>query len=332
MADTKLSALSPISVPALADPIYGEQGGASGQYILDRVLGLISLNPGGRLTLTSGTPVTTADVTGAGTIYYTPYLHDRIRIYDGTRWKVYFFTERSLALSLTSGKNYDVFIYDNAGTLTLELSAAWTNDTTRADALTTQDGVTVKSGALTRLWLGTIRASGTNTTEDSGGGTTSQVGGKRFVSNAYNRVLRNITVIDTTDSWSYTTNTVRQTNAATGNKVEFVLCRADIIVNGRAVISPYLFNNASGSAAAYKSGIGVNSTTAFSGLVGAGFNANSASTGAVYSCINSSYVGYVGAGYGYLAWLEKGAPGTSSGQGDNGGDGQQAGLSAVIEA
>lgn len=149
---------------------------------------------GGRLTLTSGTPVTTSNVTAAGTLYYTPYLHDKIALYDGTRWRVYTFTEISLALTLTSGKNYDVFLYDNSGTLTLELSAAWTNDTTRADAITRQNGVWVKSGATTRRWLGTIRASGTNTTEDSDS--------KRYVWNYASRVPYVDFRADGTDSWT----------------------------------------------------------------------------------------------------------------------------------
>ncbi|MBI3273339.1 MAG: hypothetical protein HYZ53_30400, partial [Planctomycetes bacterium] len=136
----------------------------------------------GRLTLTSGTPVTTADVTAAGTLFFTPYKGNRVALHDGSAWSVSTFTERSLSLTLTSGKNYDVFLFDNAGTLTLELSAAWTNDTTRADALAVQDGVYVKSGATTRRYLGTLRASAANQTEDSKT--------KRFVWNYYNRTHR----------------------------------------------------------------------------------------------------------------------------------------------
>ena len=104
-----------------------------------------------RLTLTSATPVTPADVTGATTIYCTPYKGNQIALYDGSSsWNTRTSAEFSLALgTLTSGKPYDVFCYDNAGTPTLEF-LAWTNDTTRATALVYQDGVLVKSGATTR--------------------------------------------------------------------------------------------------------------------------------------------------------------------------------------
>src|SRR5262245_45446838 len=136
----------------------------------------------GRLTLTSGAAVTTSDVTGAGTLYFTPFGGSRVALYDGARWRLHSFSERSLGLTLTSGKNYDVFLYDNAGTLTLELSSAWTNDTTRATALATQNGICVKSGAPTRRYLGTLRASGSNVTEDSLS--------KRFLWNYGHRCLR----------------------------------------------------------------------------------------------------------------------------------------------
>lgn len=41
----------------------------------------------GRLTLTSGTPVTTSDVTAATTIYFTPYKGNRIALCGGTNFE-----------------------------------------------------------------------------------------------------------------------------------------------------------------------------------------------------------------------------------------------------
>lgn len=298
MADTKLSALSELSVPALEDLLYlvDDPSGtpASQKISATRMLALAGFDPGGRLTLTTGVPVTTSDVTGAGTLYYTPYKHNLIRIYDGTRWRLYTFTERSLALTLTSGKNYDVFIYDNSGTLTLELSAAWTNDTTRADALTTQDGVAVKNGATTRLWLGTIRASGTDTTEDSYGGA-HQAGGKRYVWNAYNRVRRGLGVKDTTDSWTYNTNTFRASNNSANNKVEFVV---GAVVD--SVLATVMINAVNNSSLTPSCGIGVDSTSTNSGRVYAA---------SVNGLGFSLYFGYPGLGYHALTQLEIGAAG-----------------------
>lgn len=185
------------------------------------LLGLSGIQPGGRLTLESGVPVSTSDQTAKGTLYYTPYVHDYIRLYNGTRPTLYTFTERSLSLTLTSGKNYDVFLYDNSGTLTLELSAAWTNDTTRADALAWQAGVGyVKSGTATRLWLGTIRASASNKTELVFGG--ADTAARCFMWNAYNRVKVPLRWWDTTDSWTYSTATWRQKRASGNNQAGIV--------------------------------------------------------------------------------------------------------------
>lgn len=75
----------------------------------------------GRLTLTTVTPVTTSDVMAATTVYFTPYLGDLLALYDGSNgWKTYNFTEISVAVPSTLFKLFDVFVYDNSGTPTLE--------------------------------------------------------------------------------------------------------------------------------------------------------------------------------------------------------------------
>jgi len=137
---------------------------------------------GHRLTLTTATPITTSDITGASTLYLTPYKSTKIPLYNGTIWQQFATSEISIVLTITNNSNYDVFAFNNSGVVTLELSSAWVNDTTRNDLLTRQDGVLVKLSNNTRRYLGTIRASGTNTTEDSGV--------KRFVWNHYNQAFK----------------------------------------------------------------------------------------------------------------------------------------------
>jgi len=257
--------------------------------------------PGGRLTLTTATAITTSDVTAAGTLYYTPYIHNIIGLYDGTSvWNYHTFTERSLSLTLTSGKNYDVFLYNNSGTLTLELSAAWTNDTTRADALTTQDGVTVKSGATTRRWLGTIRASGANTTEDSKA--------KRFVWNAYNRVARPILYQEATNSWTYNSATVRAWNNNTTPMIEIVVGNYEP-VTVLAIIQVY---NAAFQQVVI--GVGVSSTTTNSAKVFGG-NPDNGKYGQAQGYLEE----YLAPGYSYLQALEANqAAGNTTFYGDGG--------------
>ncbi len=57
--------------------------------------------PGGRLTLTAGTPVTTSDVTAATTLYYTSYMHGYIPLYYGGTWYNYAIGSPSLKLTDT---------------------------------------------------------------------------------------------------------------------------------------------------------------------------------------------------------------------------------------
>ncbi len=204
MADAKLSALATQSAPVLADVAYTvDQTFTSLQVPWNRSLGLLTFPVSGRLTTETAVPVSSSDRTAQGTIFYTPYVGQLVALYDGTRWKMYSTPEISLGLTATSGKNYDVFLFDSSGTVTLELSAAWTDDVTRADALALQNGVTVKSGAATRRWIGTIRASGANVTEDSKK--------NRLVWNAYNQVLRPSLVVDT-NSHTYNSATFHSWN------------------------------------------------------------------------------------------------------------------------
>jgi len=83
----------------------------------------------GRLTLTSGTPVTTSDVTGATTLYYTPYVGNGIALFDGTStWTVRTFSELSLSLSgFTANTNYDIFAYWTGSAVALEAESWGTN-------------------------------------------------------------------------------------------------------------------------------------------------------------------------------------------------------------
>lgn len=220
MADSKVINLTATTAPLTTDLLYGVIDPAGTP--LDRKLAIIDLlhtligpqPPCARLTTESGVPVSTSDRTAQGTIYWTPYNSSRVWLYTGSKWTPYVLTEISLALTVTSGKNYDVFVYDNSGTLTLELSAAWTNDTTRADALALQNGMYVKSGATTRLHIGTIRASGANVIADSKA--------NRYLWNRFNKVTRALVRIQATNH-TYTVATYRYWNNDTANKFEFVI-------------------------------------------------------------------------------------------------------------
>ena len=303
MADSKISDLTDISLPDLADLLEMVDvsdttmaaTGTNRKATLARLLG--TLFPAiceGRLTLESGVGFSTSDQTAKSTLYFTPINGNRVSLYDGTRWQLYVFTERSLALSgLTSGKNYDVFLYDNAGTLTLELSAAWTNDSTRADALTTQDGISVKSGSTTRRYLGTIRTTGTTTTEDSVA--------NRLVWNKYNQQERRANK-SSTSSHTYNSATVRSWNNDATVRCAFVVgdaCTVHLNVRGQM--------NAATSGGTPRSGIGLDSTTAYlstEGVTAAILLANNDTAATMTARFGVAALETVAAGYHFAQALE----------------------------
>ena len=273
----------------------------------------------GRITLTSGTPVTSSDVTGATSVYFTNYLGSRIALFDGSQWNLLTFSELTLALGADAANtNNDLFAWNNAGAVALE-RVAWTNATTRATALVSQDGVLVKSGDTTRRYLGTYRTT-------SAAGQTEDSAAKRFVWNYYHRAKRALRVSDATDTWTYTTATFRQANASTANQVAVVVGVAEALLSLHA---GHVGSNSAG-VSIIATGIGEDSATAaaagclihFTGAP-AGANVNMAAV------LDRHPV----AGYHFYPWLEySAAGGTTTWQGDGGAPGNILnGLSGSID-
>lgn len=286
-------------------------GGGGGSFTGD----IMPMQCDGRLTLESGVAISTSDQTAKTTVYFTPYLGDKVALYDGANWDGYSFTERSLSLSgLTANLPHDIFLYDSAGTLTLE-AVAWTNTTTRATGLTTVAGVYVKSGTNTKRYLGTIcTTASTGQCEDSED--------FRGVWNCYHRVPRKLKKTDTTNSWTYGTASWRSWNNSTANRVEVV-----IGLNEEPVY--LLFAGLAGSSAAASSvGIALDSTSTNSADVTPFINALS---GAALNG-TSVYNAQVGIGYHYLQLVEYAAGGTVSFYGDAGVAYTQVGASGHVYA
>jgi hypothetical protein len=273
----------------------------------------------GRLTLTTAVPVTTADVTGASavTIYFTPFKGNQISLFDGTAtWNTRALTEISIAVPSTTNTMYDVFVYDNAGTPTLELTA-WTNDTTRATGLVLQNGVYVKSGVTTRRYLGSFRTTAVSgQTEDSFA--------KRWLWNYYNRVVRPMSRVDTTNTWNYSTTSFQQANAAAANQLDMVIGVAEDAVT--ATVNGLAFNATNSNNVSV--GVGVNSTTVNSAQTRVSSTIPAGGAGAA---VIANYTGIIAAGRNFLAWLEYGGgAGTTTWLGDNGGAIFQTGITGQL--
>ena len=251
-----------------------------------------------RLTLSTGVPVTTADVTAAEIVYLCPFKGNHIALYDGTKWVMRTSAEISIDVPDVTGV-HDVFCYDNSGTPTLEV-LVWTNDTTRATGLVYQDGVPVKSGDATRRYLGTFYST------TAGNGQTEDSIANRYLWNYYNRVKRAGRVLGS-GTWNYTTATIRQANASSANQVNFIWG-----VNEDVISAQLLVTSTNGSAVNTTAGIGIDTTTAFSGVFG-----QTSTAGDVIH--NSSYQSTVAAGRHYLSWNEySSAAGTTTWYGASG--------------
>ena len=276
----------------------------------------------GRLTLTSNTPVTTSDVTAATTLFFTPFRGSRVALYSGTAWNTRTFSQLSIAVPATANTMYDVWAFDNAGTVSLELTA-WSNDTTRATALAMQDGVYVRSSAATRRYLGSFRTTAVSgQTEDSSA--------NRFVWNYHHRVPRVLRPpMETADSWVYTVSTWRQANANTANQLNFIIGVSEDMVTAQVMAA------ASSTQASTVLGVSLGLDTTSSpaaGNINPVVRSQVASSSAFLQC-HALWSGYPGVGRHYLAWLEfSGATGTTTWLGDGGGTAFFAGMQGSMHA
>jgi hypothetical protein len=288
-----------LTAPANARAIYIGLSPTTVSVAAVPVPAALSTRCEGRLTLTTAVPVTTADVLAATTIFWTPFRGNHCAVYNGTTWIERTFTELSIVVPATTATLYDVFVFDNSGTLALELTA-WTNDTTRATALVLQDGVLVKTGALTRRYLGTFRTTGVSgQTEDSIA--------KRYLWNYYNRTRRHLRRYETTASWTYgagnSVNGTRQANANVANQVEVVVGVAESLVE--ISVMAWASNTVVSAMSTYASiAIGIDSTTVGDVTFSSGVNTAYAYVATVPSPMVVTARLMPTVGRHFFAWLE----------------------------
>lgn len=181
---------------------------------------------GFRLTLTTAVPVTSSDVTGATTVYFTPYNGNYIALWNvsSALWEILQSDEVSVAVPNTAATVYDVFAYDSSGTLTLE-TVAWSTATARATALVYHQGVYCKTGSLNKRYVGTFSTHPTAT------GTVDDSASIRYLWNYNSRVRKKLVRLPSTASWAYNSNTVRQAAGNTANQVRFVTGVSEDIID-----------------------------------------------------------------------------------------------------
>jgi hypothetical protein len=286
--------------------------------------------PQGRLTLTSGVAVTTADVAGATSIYFTPTGGAALPIWNGSSFTPTAFTELTLALDATSGhtgyhqagKVFDLFGVNDSGTIRLGTGPAWSSSTARGTGAGTTELDFSKSGIPTNKNSMTLRfgsASGNTITVAANQGTylgsfyvpsgsdgqTSDTKRQRLLYNAYNQALRQLRVAESSQSWTYSTATWRQTNANLLNRIEIVdgLGTVTADVKQGAFVA-----NSTSTSTQVRSGIGLDSTSALS-TDGMATTGNVINTGLT---MYSFFSGPVGLGIHTIVWLEFGNGGADT--------------------
>lgn len=243
--------------------------------------------PQGRLTLTSGTSVPTTDVASATTVYYTPAVGRYVPLWNGNSLVM---TDTGGELSqattdttkspaaVTTNSNYDVFVWNDSGTMRATRGPPWTSDTARGTGagtteldFTTAPGVPLNKNAITNgpaagrgTYVGTFRSDGSSQANLTFG-TAALGGGAALLNvwNAYNQVLMRAYVSDSTSTWTYAANTVRALNASNGNRVNFVSGLAQHAISANLSVH-VVFAAAAG--AFYAPGIGLDSITAYNFL------------------------------------------------------------------
>jgi hypothetical protein len=242
----------------------------------------VPFNPGGRLTISTGVPVITSTVSGASTVYYTPYLHQFVPIYDGTKF-VQTDTGGELSQNTTdttkspaavaASKNYDTFVWNDSGTKRCTRGPAWTSDTARGTGAGTTElvrvnGVLLNANSITNgpaaqrgTYVGTIRSNASSLIDwIFGANGNPPTAGFFGVWNMYNRVSVGSLLGDTTTSWTYATATWRSANNTNNARFSYVSGLAEDLFE--TAYSAMIFN-----------------TSAINGSVGIGYDVTNSPSG-----------------------------------------------------
>ena len=303
------------------------------------VAAAVSPSPQGRLTVTTGTPIAD-NASGSGNVFYTPYTGSKVPLNLNGNGVFVPTTFSELTCDITSqtvSKMYDLFAWSDDGTIRLVVGPAWSSNTARPSGTGTSELERVH-GFLVNKYSITVGYGATSDTMPAQEGT--YVGScyvstgpvvidgpaSRHLWNMYNRTARNLQVNDSTDSWAYSTATIRQANAAAGNQVSVARGLDEDMVDVSLHVSA-ITTSAAGESAA---GIGLDSTTAFSGDC---FMSPMELAVTNQRQLTARYNERPGVGYHYLTWLEKGqGSNTQTWYGDNGGTDTLGGLTGYTFA
>lgn len=285
-----------------------------------------AVDPGGRLTLASGTPISITEITNASAVLYVPHTHAKVPLYDGTAWTLHTVaTELSQALSdatkspaaAVADKEYDMFVWVDAGTLRVTRGPAWSLSTVRGTGAGTTELVRVDGryvnayaisngpGAQRGLYVGTIRV-------DTGGGVNDNMD-SRHVWNAYHRERRPMLVKDSAASWAYSTDAWRAANGNAFNRLAFVVGLPGQSVSAEVLAVAKSHTMGTDVTTVLRVGIGLDASTISSaGLIVSTSLENNTAQEELHSLdqsqwylLTAKFQNFTGIGAHSLTWLER---------------------------
>lgn len=197
-----------------------------------------------RLTLQAATPVMNTPVSGIGFIRLMPYLGRCFPAWDGARMQMYETPEIGQNLSdatkspaaSVANSIYDMFAWNDAGTIRCTRGPPWVSDTSRGTGAGTSEltrvaGTYINANNITNgptanrgTYVGSIRTNASNQVMFVPGGT--GAGGVLAtigIWNMYNRVAVTAQVNDNSAAYSYTTAAWRAANNSNNNRCNFLV-------------------------------------------------------------------------------------------------------------
>jgi hypothetical protein len=273
-----------------------------------------TVTPQVRITLVSGLAVFTTDQSALSTLFVTPASGNLVPIYDGVNMNPTPFAEVSQLTTdatkspaaVAASSVYDVFCWVDSGTNRCTRGPAWTNDTTRSagTALVLVQGIWLNSVSITNgpaaqrgTYVGSVRSDASSLYTFrfgavGAGGSAALV----IVWNMYNRVPGAFMVSDNNAAWTPAAGPA-SLDASTGNRISILHG-----IDEDAVYATLQLRNSQTVVGIVKFGIGLNSTSAFSGR-----SANSYANTVSDLAHHAEFNGYIGLGYNFLQALESAA-------------------------
>lgn len=124
-----------------------------------------------RLSLSPTAAITVPDIFASTQIYLVPFRGNLFSLWDlqDLTWRAVQFTLVTIPVPFTTNLQFDLYAYLNPDRASISVETVdWLNDTTRAVPLALFQGAVVKSGNITRKYIGTGRTTGVaGQTEDS---------------------------------------------------------------------------------------------------------------------------------------------------------------------